>query len=414
MIKNFRDQYLKFPRTFRILLFSTFIDRLGGALIFPFLSLYVAQKFNVGMTKVGVIFGVWSFSSLIGSMVGGALADKFGRKKIAIFGLISSAFSGIAMALVTRISSFYLLALIAGLFTEIGHPARQAMVADLLGEDLRAEGFSALRIISNLAITFGPAIGGLLAGVSYLLLFIIDAGSSTITALIFMFSIPETKPESFEMERKTILDTLGGYFQVMKDKLFMAFIFVSIIVLTVYVQMYSTLSVFLSQVHGIEAQSFGLMMSMNAAIVVLLQFWVTRKLKRFPPMLMMILASAIYGIGFTLFGLTENMTLFFAGMAIITIGEMIHIPVAQTLASFFAPEDMRARYMAVYGLGWAIPNSFAPLLAGLVMDNYDPNFVWYISGLLSLLASALFWYLHLRVKDRFDFAKIADDEVQSV
>ena len=82
----------------------------SGSLFFPFLSLYVAQRFDVGMTEVGLIFGIWSFSSLIGSMIGGALADKFGRKVIIIFGLVSSALTGILMGLVSRISSFYVLA----------------------------------------------------------------------------------------------------------------------------------------------------------------------------------------------------------------------------------------------------------------------------------------------------------------
>jgi MFS family permease len=241
----------------------------------------------------------------------------------------------------------------------------------------------------------------LLAGVSYLLLFIIDALASTITALIFLISIPETKPETSDSKPETVMQTVGGYFLVMKDKLFMAFIFASMIVLSVYTQMYSTLSVFLFQVHNVNAQTFGYMMSMNAAMVVLFQFWITKKLKGYSPMLMMILASAIYGIGFTIFGITGNVVLFFAGMVIITIGEMIHIPVAQTLASFFAPEDMRGRYMAVYGLGWAIPNSFAPFLAGLVMDNSNPNYVWYIAGILSLSAAFSYWLLFLRVKGRF-------------
>ena len=90
----------------------------------------MAQKFDVGMTEVGLIFGLWSISSLVGSMIGGALADKLGRKVIIIFGLISSSITGILMGLVTDISAFYFLALVAGIFSDIGHPARQAMVAN--------------------------------------------------------------------------------------------------------------------------------------------------------------------------------------------------------------------------------------------------------------------------------------------
>jgi len=402
VFNNLKKQYQSFPKSFRILIFSTFIDRLGGGIIFPFLSLYVAQKFNVGMTEVGLIFGVWSASSLVGSMIGGALADKFGRKAVIIFGLLSSATSGILMGLVTRISAFYFLALVAGIFSEVGHPASQAMVADLLPVEKRAEGFGIIRVAANLAITFGPVIGGALAGFSYLLLFIIDAAASTLTALIFLFAIPETKPEALEHEQsQSVVKTIAGYAVVVKDRIFVAFIFATMIILFVYTQMYSTLSVFLNQVHGITAQEFGWIMSMNAAMVVLFQFWITKRINIQQPLIMMVLACALYGIGFILFGIVRSMLFFYIAMAIVTIGEMVHIPVAQALAAFFAPEDMRGRYMAAYGLGWAIPNTFAPLLAGLVMDNYDPNWVWYLSGILSIIAVISFGLLYLRTRHRF-------------
>lgn len=409
MIKKFKTQIFAFPKSFRILVVSTFIDRLGGSLIFPFLALYVTQKFNVGLTQVGLILGMWSVSSLIGSMIGGALADRFGRKAILIFGLLSSAFTGILMGFATDLRGFYILALVSGIFSDIGHPAQQAMVADLLVGNQRAEGFGVIRVVQNLASTIGPAIGGLLVGISYMLLFIIDALTSTITALIVLSSIPETKPvEIVEVKKESIMKTIIGYREVAKDRLFVAFIFVSIIIFTVYTQMYSTLSVYLNQVHSVPAQVFGYMMSMNAGIVVVFQFWVTKRLKKYQPMLMMVLASALYGIGFVMYGFVSTYALFFVAMAIITLGEMIHIPVAQTTAAFFAPEDMRGRYMAAYGLGWAMPSSIAPLLAGLVMDNYKPYWVWYIAGILAVIAVIGFGYLQFRVKDRFTESLQAD------
>ncbi len=361
------------------------------------------------MTEVGLIFGLWSFSSLIGNMIGGALADKFGLRVIIIFGLISSAVTGKLMGLVTDLSAFYILALVAGIFSDIGYPAQQAMVADLLKGEQRSEGFSVLRVVANLAITFGPAIGGVLAGVSNLLLFIIDVCASSITALIVLWAIPETKPARIKgAETESLVNSIAGYREVLKDKLFMAFIFAIVIIISVYTQMYSTLPVFLNRVHNVPARGFGYMMSMNAAMVVLFQFWITKRIKKYPPMLLMMLASALYGIGFVLYGFVNVYTMFFVGMAIITIGEMIHIPVAQSIAAFFAPEDKRGRYMAAFGLGWAIPNTAAHFLAGLVMDNYDSYWVWYIAWILAVIAVVCFGLLQYKVKNRFTAFMQAD------
>ena len=402
MFNSLKTQFIAFPRTFRILVAATFIDRLGGGLIFPFLALYVAQRFNVGMTQIGLLFGTWSISSLIGSTIGGALADRFGRKFILIFGLLFSAGSALIMGFVNEFRIFYLVAIFVGIFSDIGHPAQQAMVADLLKGNQRAEGFSLLRVVANLAVTIGPAIGGLLAGVSYLLLFILDACASVITAMIVFKTIPETKLESSTQHpEETLLVTISGYGKVIKDRFFMAFILVSIIMIIVYTQMYSTLSVYLFKVHDISAKGFGFMMSMNAAMVVLFQFWITRKIKKFQPMLLMISATVLYGIGYTMFGFVGTFGLFLLAMAIITVGEMVHIPTSQALVAYFAPEDMRARYMAAFGFSWAIPNAIAPTLAGLIMDNFDPRWVWYLAGLLSVVAVAGFIFLYVRTKHRF-------------
>ncbi len=403
LISRFKNQFRSFPRSFRILVAATFIDRVGGALIFPFLSLYVAQKFNVGMTQVGLLFGTWSLSSLVGSTIGGALADRFGRKFVLIFGLFFSAITALSMGFAQNLNTFYILAVVAGVFSDIGGPAQQAMVADLLHGEQRTEGFSLLRIVANLAITFGPAIGGVLAGVSYLLLFIIDAVSSTITALIVFKTIPETKPENTEGQpSESILKTLVGYKKVLKDRLFVAFILATIIMIIVYTQMYSTLSVYLYRVHDVPAQGFGFLMSLNAAMVVLFQYGIARRIRNSPPMLMMVVASLLYGIGFSMFGFVNVYALFILAMTIITIGEMVHVPVAQSLVAYFAPEQMRGRYMAAFGFSWAIPNTIAPTLAGLIMDNYPPQWVWYLAGVLAVVSALAFFFLYIRTRGRFE------------
>jgi hypothetical protein len=73
----------------------------GGTLLFPFFSLYITQKFGVGMTQAGIVLGSFSAFGLVGSMVGGALTDKFGRKSLILFGLVFSAISTLSLGLVS-------------------------------------------------------------------------------------------------------------------------------------------------------------------------------------------------------------------------------------------------------------------------------------------------------------------------
>ena len=146
---------------------------------------------------------------------------------------------------------------------------------------------------------------------------------------------------------------------------------------------------------------------MSAVTVILFQFWVTRRVKKYPPMLMMALGAGFYMVGFSMYGFVSAYFLFVSAVVLITIGEMIAMPVSQALAANFAPADMRGRYMALFSLAWAVPATVGPWAAGMIIDNYDPNWVWYLSGVLCFMAVIGFLWLHLATRKRF-----ASDSVQ--
>jgi len=218
MLTRFRETYRKFTKDFWLLMFASFIDMLGGALIFPFFSLYLTHKFNVGMTEVGTMFLVWALTSgVIGNTLGGALADKFGRKTNMIFGLIASATSALLMVVIKDIIVFYIAIAIVGIFQDIAGPARQAMIADLVPEELRPDAYGIFRIVFNLSVTIGPAIGGFMASRSFDMLFYADMLISLAVAVFVFLVLPETRPVTVVSEHhkeETFAQTMKGYKQV--------------------------------------------------------------------------------------------------------------------------------------------------------------------------------------------------------
>ncbi|MBI5052613.1 MAG: MFS transporter, partial [Chloroflexi bacterium] len=338
---------------------------------------------------------VFSFSSFVGIFLGGALTDRLGRRSMLIFSLISTSVSSVLMGLVDSFQMFILLALVVGVFNEAGGPAHQAMVADLLPEEKRAEGYGIIRVAFNLSVTIGPAIGGFLAARSYLSLFIADAVISLITAVLVYLYLPETKPAPHpDAKPESMGSTFRGYFLVFKDRLFMLFVGACMLMGFVYMNMNTTLGVYLRDTHQVPESGYGFILSLNALMVVLFQFWTTRRIQKYPPMLMMALGSAFYAIGFAMYGFVSLYVLFLLAMVIITIGEMIVSPVSQALVARLAPEDMRGRYMAVSGFSWGIPFAVGPYLAGQIMDNADQRLLWYAAGIIGVMAVSGFLMLH--------------------
>ncbi len=411
MFSRINKIFHEFPSRFWVVVLASFIDGIGSTLLFPFFALYITQRFSVGMTQAGIILGVFSIFGLIGNVMGGALTDKFGRKRLAIFGLVFSALSMLALGLVNNFAVLFPLAAVIGTLSDIGGPARQAMVADILPEEQRAEGFGVLRVAGNLAWIIGPTIGGLVATRSFFMLFVIDSVLSCIVAAIFYKFMPETKPETpAGKSPSSIWQTLAGYRLVFRDFAYMAFMIASMLMAIVYQQMYGTLSVFLRDYHGVTTQRYGFLLTSSAIVVVLFQFWVMRVIKKRPPFLMMALGTVFYVIGFSMFGFVAAYFLFILAVVIITIGEMIIVPTGQALAAEFAPEDMRGRYMAVFGVSWAIPSIIGPGAAGYILDNFNPNLVWYIGGILCAFSVLGYYDLHLRIGKQARFTRVPEEE----
>jgi len=406
MLNNFKKTYNDFPTLFWVIVVTQFIDALGSTMLFPFFSLYITQKFGVGMTEAGVLLGMTSLFGLFGSVLGGALTDKFGRRKLILFGLTFSGLSSLLFGFAWDIRILYPLVVIVGLLSRMAIPAHDAMIADILPDEKRQEGFGILRVGFNYAWIFGTALAGLIAVQSFLALFIIDAVLSVTVAIILYHYLPETKPTISHTETKRdepLFKTVMGYNVVILDLAFMSFILAGMIALIVYQQQYSSMAVYLRDVHGISSKSYGVMLSITGLEVVLFQFWISRTIRKYSPFLMMVLGATFFLVGFGMIGIVGNYAFFIVAVIIITVGEMIFFPTSSALTANFAPANMRGRYMAVAHLAWAIPATIGPGAAGLILDGSNPDLLWYVAACLCAISAFGFYALHrwLGAQERF-------------
>jgi len=387
-LEKAKKTYNDYPRAFWMYNVIVFIDRLGGFMLYPFFALYLTHKFDIGMSTVGLLFAVFSITGMVGSALGGALADRAGRKSVIIASLLLSSLSALGMGLAPTISIFIAVVVLVGTLSSIGHPAHEAVVADLLPPEKRAEGYGIIRVVFNIAVIIAPPIAGLLIANSYLTLFVVDAVISIISAGVVLFGLPETKPQAHaHAQPETMQQTFAGYGRVFKDMPFLAFIGVSVMMTLVYMNMNSTLGVYLRDQHGQPEIRFGALLSINAIMVVFLQFWVTKRIEKYKPMLIMAAGSLLYALGFAMYGFVSTFALFVIAMVIITIGEMVISPIQQSVVASFAPETMRGRYMAVSGLTWSLAFTVGPYFAGLILDSPNPGLLWIVCGFIGILAA---------------------------
>jgi MFS family permease len=136
-------------------------------------------------------------------------------------------------------------------------------------------------------------------------------------------------------------------------------------------------------------------MALNAMMVVLLQFPITRLIDRYGrmQMQMMALGAFLYALGFGVIGFVGTLPLFASSVVIWTLGEMVIAPVSTVLVADMALETMRGRYMGVFGLTWGVGYGLGPTLGGATMDNLGGLYIWYASLILGSMAAVAFLLL---------------------
>ncbi len=380
----------EYPRQFWILFGGTLINSIGSGMVFPFLTLYLNQRLALSLTMVGLMLTLWSGSSLIGQVLGGVLSDRLGRKRLMVLSLGTSALALVAFGLAESLWSMVIILLGLGLFNAMYQPARDAMVADLVEPERRTQAYGLIRIISNLGISIGPAIGGFLATRSYLLAFLLSAAATFAYFLIAWLLMQETRPPHLPQTSGISPPRPASMLTVLRDVRFVAFCAAAAVTTIAWSPMMTLLPVYMKGQFGLGESYFGWVMTTNALMVVLLQYPITHATRRFARLPLVALGSVLYGLGVGSVTLANEFFHFVGAMSIMTLGEMLVSPNATAYAADLAPAHLRGSYMGVLGLTWSLGFGTGPLIGGMVSDSISPRALWPMMGTVAIAVSLVY------------------------
>jgi MFS family permease len=180
---------------------------------------------------------------------------------------------------------------------------------------------------------------------------------------------------------------------IARDFRFIGFCLASILLWMAYEPFMQILPVYMKEGFGIPESGYGLIMTVNALMVVFFQFAVTRVTEKYRDAYVMAAGSFWTGLAAVGAILSNNVWLFLVSMVILTIGELIWAPTAITYVARIAPVDMRGRYMGIYGMVGGISYGIGPIASGLAYDNIAPVAVWYLTLGLATVGTLAFMAL---------------------
>jgi|WetSurMetagenome_2_1015567.scaffolds.fasta_scaffold02413_7 predicted MFS family arabinose efflux permease len=381
-----------FDRRIWVITVISIINAAGFSISLPFLSLYLYQTRGFDMTSVGVVILVSGLASAASQVFSGLLSDRLGRRPLLLGTTLVSSFLYGGMAILISINasiwSIVVLFVAARSVLTMGRPVIQAMVTDISSRENLTETYGLLRVGQNLGWAAGPAVGGyLLTLVSYAWLFWFAALAGVAVFVLILITLKE----SFRGAEEPV--TLRSIYTTTRDRNFMIFAVICMLVFMVSGQMISTLSVYLVDKVGFSTAQYGLVLTLNGIIVILLQYPIARLVSH-RVIGSLVLGSLLYGIGYLAMGWVDAFQWGMLSMAIITAGEITYTPTAQAVVGKLAPQDWRGRYMGLFALSETLGYSFGPLLGGIVLDSLSGNrpLMWAVIASLAFVAMFLFYF----------------------
>lgn len=392
-------------RNIKIRIITSFLTRTVSTMIFPFMAIYFSIK--LGSAIAGALLLINVIASLVIGLYGGYVGDRLGRKKVMIIGqsiqAISIACMGIANSdYVDSPWLTFVFMLVNSLGSGLMNPATEAMLIDVSTPENRKVMYSINYWAINLSIAIGAIFGGLLFENYRLQLFIGLTVIAVITLYVMAVYMEEVYVARKVVEKKNVLkDMADSYKVVMKDRTFLIFCAASICTLSLEFQINNYLGVRLQQefetVHFLFGNGFtfdltGIRMlswisAENTILVVLCSALLIKMLKSFNDLKILYVGLFIYTIGFTILGTSNSLWILLIAGLFQTVGEMMYVPVRQSIMADMVPNEARGSYMAINGMVFQVAkmNGALGVMLGSFLASWGMSVLYFIVGMSSIL-----------------------------
>jgi DHA1 family tetracycline resistance protein-like MFS transporter len=176
------------------ILVTLFIDILGIGIIIPILPELIKELLgNDAQAAVyyGVIISTYATMQFLCAPVLGALSDRYGRRPVILVSLFGLGTDYLIQGWAPSIGWLFLGRILAGIMGSSITTAN-AYIADVSTPETRARNYGFVGAAFGLGFIFGPALGGLLGGISLRLPFFVAAGLALVNWLFGYFVLPES------------------------------------------------------------------------------------------------------------------------------------------------------------------------------------------------------------------------------
>ncbi|GAA5177836.1 MFS transporter [Rugosimonospora acidiphila] len=381
-------------RTYWVIWSGILVNRAGGFAVL-FLTLYLTGPRHLTPSLAGTIVGGYGVGAAGGTMLGGVLADRWGRRRTLLLAYFTGSAVLLALALAKNLGAIAACVVLMGAAQGMPQPAFVAAIVDITPEADRPRAFN----LQFWAFNLGQAAAGLIAGavarLSFVLLFAADATSTLITAILILLWVPESVPHRSGPEDRVAAGggpgpgpgpgpARAGVRLALTDRIFMVFVGLTLLQAVLSAQNTSILPLSMTADH-IPPAGYGLLMSLAGLLIVAGQLFVPGLIRGLLHGRVLALSLGLLALGYGALTFAGSLAFYLACAAVWTVGAMLGAPANATIISDLAPPAVRARYQAVFYLTFSLASFIAPALGGISWQ-YLGSWHWLLCAGVGLVA----------------------------
>jgi predicted MFS family arabinose efflux permease len=365
-------------------------------MVLPFLSLYLTHDLGMTAARAGQIIGCFGLGSMLGSYLGGWLSDKIDPLRVQQLSLVTS---GVGFLIFTRLETFAALAigvLVLAALADAFRPALMVAVARFSRPTTSARSFALIRLAANLGMAIGPAVAGFLAVYGYAWLFVGDALTCWAAAVMLYVTFRNTPANQRHNGDDHALQGSTPW----RDGPFLILLLLVCLLAMAFFQVWSTMPLYLRTSYGMSERAIGSLLALNALLIVLAEMLLIRAVEHADRMRMVGLGALFVCAGLALLPLGPAIIVAVGSMVVLTVGEMLSMPITNTVVAERAGRESTGRYMGAYTLAFSAAFVAGPVVGTAVYQHLGPETLWYGIGATGILLAFGFAALSNPLKTR--------------
>ena len=380
-----------FPRTYWMANTMELFERWAYYGMFAVLALYLTgskETGALGFTQIqkGHLMGTVTFILYFLPIITGAIADKFGYKKVLLIAYIILSSGYYLMGQVESYSMVFVVFLFVAIGAALFKPVISATIARNTNNTNSSVGFGIFYMIVNIGAFIGPVFASKLRENNWNYVFVMSSGIILINLILLIFYKEPKREKNTDSLFNLILNVFKNIATVVKDLKFVLFLLIIVGFWTMYWQLFFTLPTFIEQwidtsiiynnlasLSPTLASKIGntdggispeMLINIDALYIIMFQILVSTVVMKLKPLNAMITGIFVCSLGLALWFVTQNGMYLFLSLMIFSFGEMASSPKISEYIGRIAPEGKTALYMGTSFLPLAGGNFFAGILSG--------------------------------------------------